>query len=577
MSVMFDFDSVKKRLQDRLKAKTSWANILFFSTNQRIIDIVAEEIAYSMQYDEMLTRESKWNLAQQITSIMSENQFFNYFPHRKIGATNFLKVSTSKTFDATYSKNVIIPKYSMFSNGNLTFCSAETSTLTPLESYKNIQIVQGIAKELKFTATGETNEYFEINNPSIENNFFDVLVNGELYQKIDSLLEVESGTDKVYELTNFKDFSGVRLKFGDDTFGKKLNDGDIIIFKFIETDGSNGNVHSQNSITTVSSIIYDEENLEVDLYCTNDNEISNGLDYEDIERIKVNAPKSYKAGNTAITTDDYKAIMSKFSFVKKVNVWGESEVNEDLHNPPGTLIPQEENVVHVCLISTETSGVSSEQELQIREEILTKKSPTDIVIFEQPNFVYVAFTTDAYILEKQHSISFVRDNIYFALKETYSLDNADFKNSIFQSDYISTVSKAKGVGYHNTTFTLYQILRFQSAYVCEIDFAIKNIKQNSVKIYILDKTQPGNVYTQIGFDDGSGNLISTIPETYDLSVSNIYYETGLGYLIVVSGLEETHTNYDIKIDFETESDNILSTKRNQILLFGSASITVNYS
>ena len=81
---MFDFDSVKKRLQDRLKAKTSWANILFFSTNERIIDIVAEEIAYSMQYDEMLTRESKWNLAQQITSIMSENQFFNYFLIEKL-------------------------------------------------------------------------------------------------------------------------------------------------------------------------------------------------------------------------------------------------------------------------------------------------------------------------------------------------------------------------------------------------------------------------------------------------------------------------------------------------------------
>ena len=120
-------------------------------------------------------------------------------------------------------------------------------------------------------------------------------------------------------------------------------------------------------------------------------------------------------------------------------------------------------------------------------------------------------------------------------------------------------------------------MRFQSAYVCEIDFAIKIIKRNSVKIYILDKTQPGNIYTLIGVDNGNGNLISTIPETYDLSVSNIHYETGLGNLIVVSGLEETYTNYDIKIDFETESDNILSTKRNQILLFGSASITVNYS
>jgi hypothetical protein len=576
MSVMFDFDSIKKRLQDRLKAKTSWANILFFSTNQRIIDIVAEEIAYSMQYDEMLARESKWNLAQQITSIMSENQFFNYFPHRKIGATNFLKVSTSKTFNSSFSKNVIIPKYSMFSNGNLNFCSIETTTITPLDLFKSIQIVQGVAKQLSFSASGETNEYFEIQNPSIENSMFDVFVNGELFQKVDSLLEADSGSSKVYELKDFKDFSGVRLSFGDNIFGKKLNNNDSVIFKFIETDGLNGNVYSQNSITKVISTIYDEENLEVDLYCTNDYEISGGLDYENIEQIKVNAPKSYKSGNVAITTDDYKAIMSKFSFVKKVNVWGESEVNEDLHNEPGTLIPQEENVVHVCLISSETSGISQEQELQIREDILTKKSPTEIIVFEQPNFVYIAFTVSAYILEKQHSISFVSDNIYFSLKEAYSLDSMNFKNSIFQSDYISTVSKSSGVGYHNTTFKLYQILKFQSAYVCELNFAIENIKENSIKIYLLDKSEPGNVYTLIGVDDGSGNLISTT-ETYDLSVSNIYYETGVGNLIIVGGLSGSHTNYDIKIDFETESNNILSTERNQIILFGSSSITVNYA
>lgn len=577
MSVMFDFDSVKKRLQDRLKAKTSWANILFFSTNQRIIDIVAEEIAYSMQYDEMLTRESKWNLAQQITSIMSENQFFNYFPHRKIGATNFLKVSTSKTFNYSFSKNVIIPKYSMFSNNNLTFCSVETTTITPLDLFKNVEIVQGVAKELKFIAKGETNEFFEIKNPSIESYIFDVTVNNELFTKIDSLLESDFGNSKVYELKDFKDFSGVRLTFGDDVFGKKLNNGDVVSFKFIETDGLNGNVYSQNSITKINSTIYDEEGLEVDLYCTNEYEISGGLDYESIEKIKINAPKSYKSGDVAITTDDYKSIMSKFSFVKKVNVWGETEVNEDLHNLPGTLIPQEENVVHVCLISTESSGVSQEQELQIRDEILTKKSPTDIIVFEKPNFVYINFIVDAYILEKQYSTSFVSDNIYFSLRDKYSLDNMNFKNLIFQSDFISTVSKSSGVGYHNTSFKLYQILTFQSAYVCEIDFAIEDIKKNSIKISVLDKTQPGNIYNLISIDDGYGNLVSTNPEIYDLSVSNIYYETGLGNLIIVDGLTSTYTNYDIRIDFETESNNILSTKRNQIILFGSSSITVNYA
>ena len=577
MSVMFDFDSVKKRLQDRLKAKTSWANILFFSTNQRIIDIVAEEIAYSMQYDEMLTRESKWNLAQQITSIMSENQFFNYFPHRKIGATNYLKISTSKNFDQSYSKNIIIPKYTMFSNSSLTFCSTEITTLTPIETNRELKIVQGVAKEVVFTATGETYEFFEIENDSIENSIFDVTVNNEVFTRVDSILEADSGSEKVFELENFKDFSGVKLKFGNDVFGKKLNSGDVVVFKFIQTDGLSGNVYSKNSITTVNSTIYDELGEEVDLYCTNEYDISGGLDYEDIEKIKVNAPKSYKSGNVAITNDDYKAIMNKFSFVKKSNVWGEYEVNEDLHNLPGTLIPQEENVVHICLIASNDLSVSLSQELEIRDGILLKKSPTDIVVFEKPNFIYIDFIVNAFITNKQYSMSYVSDGIYYALLNEYSVENQDFKNSIFQSNFISTVSNVDGVGYHNTTFSLHKILNFQSAYVAEININLEHIKRNSVKVYLLDKTMPGFNYVLIGVDNGNGNLISTLPEVYDLSISSIFYDTGIGNLLINSGLSSSYTNFEIKIEFDLDSDNIVSTKRNQIVLFGSTQTSVNYA
>ena len=71
----------------------------------------------------------------------------------------------------------------------------------------------------------------------------------ELY-KSRFFIRSRSGTDKVYELTNFKDFSGVRLKFGDDIFGKKLNNGDSCFSNLLRR-WIKGNVYSQNSITTV--------------------------------------------------------------------------------------------------------------------------------------------------------------------------------------------------------------------------------------------------------------------------------------------------------------------------------------
>ena len=86
-------------------------------------------------------------------------------------------------------------------------------------------------------------------NNSIENSIFDVTVNNEVFTRVDSILEADSGSEKVFELENFKDFSGVRLKFGNDVFGKKLNSGDVVVFKFIQTDGLSGNVYSKNSIT----------------------------------------------------------------------------------------------------------------------------------------------------------------------------------------------------------------------------------------------------------------------------------------------------------------------------------------
>ena len=169
-----------------------------------------------MLNDEILTMEGKWNLARQRSSLMAENKFFNYFPYRKKGARGFLKVSTSETFDKMYGVNVPLEKYKTFSNNNYNFCIAETTILSTIEQYKNVEIVQGNYREVQFTAQGLEKESFTVINDSIDNDIFDVIVNNETYTKVDYLRDAASKDDKIYTIENLIDFSGVKITFGND-------------------------------------------------------------------------------------------------------------------------------------------------------------------------------------------------------------------------------------------------------------------------------------------------------------------------------------------------------------------------
>lgn len=572
--IQFDAVSVAERIKDKLRAKSSWQDILFFSTNQRIIDAVAEEIADDMQYDEKLTTECKWNLAKQTTSILAENKFFNYFPYRKNGASGVLKVSTSPTYNTSYSLPIAINKYDVFASDTLNFCALINQTLLASDMYKNIEIVQGTPKEETFTALGNSFETFTVNNSSIENNYYDVYVNNEIYTKVDSIREADSATSKVYVLENLNDFSGVTIQFGDDYFGRKLVLGDTVVFKYIETAGDQGNVGSAGIIVNTVSTFYDSTGKAVQLYCTNDSAINGGTTYEDIENIREKAPKKYKSGDTAITSDDYKSIIEAFPFVKKVNVWGEEEVNEDAGNEPGTFIAAEENVVHVAIVSNLDSSITAYQESLIREGINNKKGPTDIIQFDETNFIYIAFNIAAFITDKNYTISYVTEQIATQLSTKYSISALSFKHPIYLSDYIATINNADGVGYHNTTFQLYTFDSFTSSYVCNIDIAMTNIKPNSVKLYIKDVTQTG-LYVLFAQDDGAGNLVAN--GTLTLSGSTINYTNGIATVIITDGLTAAYPNYSIKTVFSVTDSSILPTARNQIISLGDGTTTVTYA
>ena len=225
----YDYDSVLSRLKKRVLGKLNGKNLLLFSTNAAFLEAVAEEFDDLALYDEFLTRENIWGTARGTSSIMKQVGFFNYKPHRKIGSTGSIRVSSSETFDGNWPHNISIPKFTEFGGGGLTFITKYDSFLPSTSSYIDIDVIQGklSVKTIDITQSA----YPELKNtlyarlliedPDIENSLYEVRVNGNVWDEIDDLRlavqKEEPAKAKIFSLQTLPNYTGVvaiRYNFG---------------------------------------------------------------------------------------------------------------------------------------------------------------------------------------------------------------------------------------------------------------------------------------------------------------------------------------------------------------------------
>ena len=443
--LQYDVNSITQRLVTRLKSKASFAELLPFSTNMRILESFSEELSDLANYGEFLTRENTWTLARDRSSLLASEAIHRYNAHRKIGASGNIRVgmsdliqsldwSNSSTYaigDTVYysdilytailastnkiplsnptywtainispSSNVDIPQWTVFSDaaGTYKFTTFAASFLQTSQNYIDVAVIQGTPQTFNYTAQGIANEEITVPFAGIENTYYEVWVNGVQWTEILALLDASS-TSTNFETEDAVDFQSLFIKFGDDTYGKKLTVSDSVVFKYISTLGVSGNINSSNIITKlVSTLRYISTGSVADAKCTNIDPLVGGVDEEDIESIRLNAPRIFQAGDRASSYNDYTSIiLNTFSFVDKVVVWGAYETNLDAGVDPWTPIPAEENVVHVAAISQALTNLTTDQKYQISLGINNYKSPTDIVTYEDCRFVGLIFNTTAYV------------------------------------------------------------------------------------------------------------------------------------------------------------------------------------
>lgn len=562
MVLNFDHDSSFTRMLTDLQTKESVSNIVLTSTSVPLLSIFAEEISNLANAELYYTRETKWDKAQNIASLIYQGRFRGYTPLRKQGATGNLKVSTSATYNSAYGLDIIIYKYTKFlSVSGLTFCASDLVTLTGTSNYVEVPVVQGIPKSYTYVALGNNLEKVQVANTAIEETYFDVYVNDVIWTNVTDIEEY-GATDKVYELHNYGDFEGIELIFGNDIYGKKLQANDVVVFKYVETSGEDGNVENTDNVTVVSSVLYDSDGVIVPCYCTNESYITGGKNQDEIEYIRSKGLQSFMGGDKAVTMEGYEYQLSQSQYIDKCVVWGAYEYNIDQENDPWDFIPSEDNVIHIAAYSPTQEQLTDEAKEAIILDLVTRKikPPCDIIQFTDVEFIGLEFHVDAYVSDRTVNLSVLKTSIQDGLALEYDSDNLSFKQPIYDTQWKAYISSLTGVYYHTSYLNLVAYPAFTSNYVAPIALLDTAITAGTILFYAKKNTV--NAYTLIATCTGTNTWVAesgyTATGTMDLT-------NGVGSITVTGTIFDAgFATYDLKVVYTPTSLDFEPADRYQI-------------
>ena len=589
--ISFDYESIKNRVKEQLSRESEWSSFLDYGAIDNIISSLANELSYEIQYSEYSSIENFWNMARNRSSLLQMSPMHGYIVPRKQGSVGTVRISTSETFDSSHNYDIPIPKFFQMSGdgGNIYVCTTTTekeTTLTQGTNYIDVPCKQGEYKNLIATARGIQYEEYTILDDSIDNSFFELRVNDEVWNYTDSLF-LNKADDKVFQIRTLPNLKGVVIRFGNGVYGKKLEKDDNVEFKYISTKGANGNIYKLDVIDKIESSAEDTHGDYVKLYCTNITAFVGGKDYPELNEIREVSPKVYQTGNRASSISDYETILKReFSEFKKISVWGAYETLKDNNQDVWDFIPSKENVIHFALLDSTDTPINERNDATAKKnEIINYLhpicDPTDLFNFEDTEIIPMIFHVDGKLKSTSYIISDVISSIKNTLNSNYGIDVVNFGDNVYDSDYVRLIDEVNGVDNHISYVELYKEGKFLTAIVSgsyqgSFYLPIYPIDYKSVKFYIKNNSVANSIYEEFATCNYYGNIEGV--GVYLTPNSQLNLNNGNGILNISSELMDDNDaqHYTIKIVYQSIDKNIINTSRSNILCYEDAIINLTY-
>jgi hypothetical protein len=210
-------------------------------------------------------------------------------PSRAMAARGTLTLQYNGSSIETYSSVVIIPNYTTLINesNGLTYTvvlpgEEAKIDLTDVNNFLDINILQGTIEYQQATGNGDPLQSYNFatkKGASIDNYFVNVYVNGKLWPKQESILDMAFNQESCMIRTGQS--GGVDVFFGNGFNGKVPPLGSVILIEYLITDGESGNLNNQmenaQNQWLFSSPGYALNNEEVDLNKVLDIRVKNSI------------------------------------------------------------------------------------------------------------------------------------------------------------------------------------------------------------------------------------------------------------------------------------------------------------
>ena len=583
-----DFDAIKANLKTFLSNQSQFKDYDFEGSGMSVLlDLLAYNTHYLSYNANILANEMFIDTADLRNSIVSLAKALGYTPNSPRASNADINVVVNGATGTSLTMNAGTQFTTSVNGVNYNFVTTSSNTITPVDgvyTFSNLNIYEGTYVTYQYTAdTSDVDQRFLIQSANadtstltvqVQNSAGDTTVN--TYTKATSITQLDS-TSRVYFLQEAED-GKFEIYFGDGVIGKALDDGNIIILKYVVTNKTAANGASSFSLSgNIGGFS--------DVSITVNSNAANGAEAQSNESIKFNAPKSYAAQDRAVTIEDYKSkVRELYANTKSVSAWGGEDAETPFYGR-----------VYISINPTSGSTLTDTTKNSIVTELkkYSVASVTPVIIDPETTSLLLTSTVKYDEKSTTKTAETLKTDVTNALTN-YNDNTLNQFDSIFRySKVLELIDDADSSILSNIT-----TLRIRKSFTPTLGSSTNYTVYFSNPLYnphTGHRSAEGGVLSSTGFkvegdatniyffdDDGSGNLrryylVGSVRTYVDNTAGTINYSTGQVDInsVNISTIENIRGSASTVIELTVQpNSNDIVPVRNQILNIDVANSTI---
>jgi len=583
-----NFDAIKANLKRFLSNQSQFKDYDFEGSGMSVLlDLLAYNTHYLSYNANILANEMFIDTADLRNSIVSLAKALGYTPNSPRASNADINVVVNGATGTSLTMNAGTQFTTSVNGVNYNFVTTSSNTITPVDgvyTFSNLNIYEGTYVTYQYTAdTSDVDQRFLIQSANadtstltvqVQNSAGDTTVN--TYTKATSITQLDS-TSRVYFLQEAED-GKFEIYFGDGVIGKALDDGNIIILKYVVTNKTAANGASSFSLSgNIGGFS--------DVSITVNSNAANGAEAQSNESIKFNAPKSYAAQDRAVTIEDYKSkVRELYANTKSVSAWGGEDAETPFYGR-----------VYISINPTSGSTLTDTTKNSIVTELkkYSVASVTPVIIDPETTSLLLTSTVKYNEKATTKTAETLKTDVTNALTN-YNDNTLNQFDSIFRySKVLELIDDADSSILSNIT-----TLRIRKSFTPTLGSSTNYTVYFSNPLYnphTGHRSAEGGVLSSTGFkvegdatniyffdDDGSGNLrryylVGSVRTYVDNTAGTINYSTGQVDInsVKISTIENIRGSASTVIELTVQpNSNDIVPVRNQILNIDVANSTI---